>query len=318
MSETPDDKLLAEIEDLAATLARRAGGILGRYFSASMEVRYMEVRYKDEGRTDPVTAADTESEEYISRIVAERYPGHGVLGEEGAEDGNAVAPDFVWAIDPLDGTNNFVGGLPVFACSIGVLYRGAPVVGAVYVPWPGEAAGRVFHARKGGGAFLNEDRLEPLAAEAGDGRLVTLPGSFRGAFKMGKQMQGKVGEVRVLGSIAYELAMVAGGVLRYSVVGKSSLWDVAAGAAIVAEVGGDVRIGRRECGRRPLSSAGIEWRPLTTLVDGWQTGTTTLGELRRWSSPMILGRPDVVAGLVAAVTPRRNLLRRLRHPLRRR
>jgi hypothetical protein len=67
-----------------------------------------------------------------------------------------------------------------------------------------------------------------------------------------------------------------------------------------------------------LSSAGIEWRPLTTLVDGWQTGTTTLGELRRWSSPMILGRPDVVAGLVAAVTPRRNLLRRLRHPLRRR
>ena len=198
MSETPDDKLLAEIEDLAATLARRAGGILGRYFSASMEVRY-----KDEGRTDPVTAADTESEEYISRIVAERYPGHGVLGEEGAEDGNAVAPDFVWAIDPLDGTNNFVGGLPVFACSIGVLYRGAPVVGAVYVPWPGEAAGRVFHARKGGGAFLNEDRLEPLAAEAGDGRLVTLPGSFRGAFKMGKQMQGKVGEVRVLGSIAY-------------------------------------------------------------------------------------------------------------------
>jgi myo-inositol-1(or 4)-monophosphatase len=314
MPEAPDDELLAEIEDLATRLAGEAGGLLAGYFGATVEVRY-----KDEGGTDPVTPADTESEEHISKAVAERYPDHGFLGEEGAEGEDSLSPDFVWVVDPLDGTNNFVGGLPVFACSIGVLYRGAPVVGAVYTPWPGAANGAVVHARRGAGAFVDGERLGPLdVSEEGSGRLATLPGSFRGAFKMGKEMRRNVGEVRVLGSISYEMAMVARGVLRYSVIGGPRLWDVAAGMVIVPEAGGAVRVGRVRQRRWPLPADRLRWDPLTAFVAGWQTGTTRLSELRRWSSPMVVGGPAIVARLAESIAARRRWRPRLRPTLRRR
>ncbi len=209
-----------------------------------------------------------------------------------------------------------MGGLPIFASSIGILYRGAPVAGAIYIPWPGAASGRVFHARKGGGAFMDDEPVTPLTAEAGDGRLAALPGSFRGAFNIGKEMQGKVGDVRVLGSIAYELAMVASGVLRYTFIGRTALWDVAAGAAIVAEAGGDVRVGRSTRRTWPLSPE-LRFDRSPAFVDGLNAGQTTLGELRGWTAPVIAGRPDVVPDLGSAITPRRSLHRRLRHVLRR-
>ncbi|HCH10345.1 MAG TPA: inositol monophosphatase, partial [Dehalococcoidia bacterium] len=68
-------------------------------------------------------------------------------------------PDFLWVLDPLDGTKNFLHGLPVYACSVGVLYKGAPVAGAVFVPWPVEGGGIVFHAHKGGGAFADSEMI---------------------------------------------------------------------------------------------------------------------------------------------------------------
>ena len=234
-----ESRLLAEVEGVAVAAAKGAGEILTRYFGS-----LGDVDYKDERRTDPVTRADTETEEYVAGIVRERFPDHGVLGEEGTGDDDSPAPDFVWAIDPLDGTNDFVGGLPIFASSIGVLYRGVPVAGAVYVPWPGTTTGRVFHARRGAGAFADDERLTPLTSEAGDGRLAAVPGSFQSAFRVGPAARDHVGEVRTLGSIAYELAMTAAGVVRYTFIMRTSLWDCAAGAAIVAEAGGEVRVGR--------------------------------------------------------------------------
>ena len=301
-AETPDDRLLSEIEDVAVSAATGAGEILTRYFG-----RLADVDYKDERRTDPVTRADTETEEYVAGIVRERFPDHGVLGEEGTGDDDSPAPDFVWAIDPLDGTNNFVGGLPIFSSSIGVLHRGVPVVGAVYVPWPGAAAGRVFHARRGGGALADDERLTSLTAEASDGRLAAVPASFRGAFRVDKPARDHVGEVRTLGSIAYELVMVAAGVLRYVFIARTSLWDCAAGAAIVAEAGGDVRVGSWAPRTWPMVP-GLRLEPADALVD-W-TGEPTLAGLRKWKAPMIAGRPDVVPGLATAITPRRRLRRR--------
>ena len=300
-TDRPDDRLLADVEEVAVAAASGAGEILTRYFGS-----LSEVDYKDERRTDPVTRADTETEEYVAGIVRERFPGHGVLGEEGTGDDDSPAPDFVWAIDPLDGTNDFVGGLPIFASSIGVLHRGVPVAGAVYVPWPGETAGRVFHARRGGGAFADDDRLTPLTSGAPEGRLAAVPGSFRSAFRVNRAARDHVGEVRTLGSIAYELVMVAAGVLRYVFIARTSLWDCAAGAAIVAEAGGEVRAGRWAPRPWPMAPA-LRLEPSDALVD-W-TGGPTLAGLRRWKSPLILGRPDVVPALAGAIRPRRRLRR---------
>ncbi len=300
-SDVPDGRLLAEVEEVAVAAATGAGEILTRYFGT-----LAAVDYKDERRTDPVTRADTETEEYVAAVVRERFPDHGVLGEEGTGEDDSPAPDFVWAIDPLDGTNDFVAGLPIFASSIGVLYRGVPVAGAVYVPWPGRAAGRIFHARKGGGAFADDERLAPLTSEAGDGRLAAVPGSFRSAFRVDRAARDHVGEVRTLGSIAYELAMVAAGVVRYIFIARTSLWDCAAGAAIVAEAEGEMRVGRWTPRPWPMAPA-LRLEPADALVD-WSSEPTLSG-LRKWKAPLILGRPDVVPTLATAIEPRRRLRR---------
>ena len=313
MSGPLDEELLVEIEARAVELAREAGRILTRHFGAPLEVEY-----KDEGRTDPVTAADLESQQYVTKAILEHYPDHGVVAEEDSEEGDSIAPDLVWVVDPLDGTKNFVGGLPVFACSIGVLYRGAPVVGAIYTPWPGEHDGVVMHARRGGGAFLEDSRLETLdAAEPAGNRLATLPGSFGGAFKMGKGMRGKVGDVRVTGSIAYELALVARGVVQYSVITGSRLWDVAAGVVLVMEAGGAVRVPRRGGGRWPLPGTGVRWDPLESFFPDWRSGETKLGELRQQTEPLVAGSPGIVRHVTESIARRRRWGRGLRRVLRR-
>jgi myo-inositol-1(or 4)-monophosphatase len=310
----PDNSLLAEIEALAVEIARGGGAILGRYFGSTLEIEY-----KDEKKTDPVTVADKESQTYLADAISERFPDHGILGEEDEDEDEegAKAPDFVWLLDPLDGTKNFLNGLPVYACSIGVLHRGEPVAGAIYLPWPGEAAGVVAHARKGGGAFVDgEPTNMPDAAEPVGNRLVSLPASFGATFQFSKPMDGKVGELRTTGSIAYEMAMVARGVLQYALTGAPRLWDVAGGAALVKEAGGVVMVGRRAEGRNPLMPSRLHWGTLDSFISGWDSGTVTLKDLRRWSAPMVAGSPGIARYVTGNAGPRSSLRRRLSRALR--
>ena len=284
-----DDATLADIETRAAEMAQGTGEILSRHFGTSLDVEY-----KDEKKTDPVTNADLECQEFVERAVSNHFPDHGLVGEEGPEEGQGISPDFVWVVDPLDGTQNFLNGLPVYASSIGVLYRGRPIAGAVFVPWPGEGGGAVLHARRGGGAFLQD---EPLAIFQGDEpepqRLTTIPGPFGKGSRMVGALRGKVGELRVTGSIVYELAMVARGVLQCSVTTNPRLWDAVAGVVLVVEAGGSALVGRRTAGIRLPGTKAIRWAPLESFVDDWESGKTTLKELRQWSAPMVLGSPGI-------------------------
>lgn len=306
MDSVLEDGLLRRIEAHAVDLARGAGAILGRRFRGSLEVEY-----KDEKRQrDPVTDVDRESQEYLASGIAQAFPEHGVLGEEDSGQGNAPAPDIVWVLDPLDGTRNFMSGMPVYACSIGVLYRGAPVVGAVFLPWPAEGGGVVLHAHRGGGAFMEGERiLVAQVTEPNGNRLVALPGYFGAGFRFLGPMRRKVGELRVTGSIAYELALTAMGVLQYSITTGPKLWDVAGGVVLVAEAGGLVLKGRQEAALKVFPS--VRWGPFESFRDAWQSGSTTMKELRQWSSPLALGSPDVVRYVTANLRPRWRLKRRL-------
>jgi myo-inositol-1(or 4)-monophosphatase len=300
----PDDTLLAEIESFAVQLARNAGDSLSGHFGSTLAVEY-----KDKKESDPVSAADRDTEKILTRAIAERFPGHGILGEEGTGDEGALAPDFVWALDPLDGTKNFLAGLPVYACSIGVLHRGVPVVGAIYLPWPTESGGVVYHARVGGGAFADDEPISaPETAESRGGSLVGLPGHFGAAYRVKKPMRSRLGEPRVIGSIAYELAMVARGVLHYSLIGGAHLWDMAGGAVLVAEAEGLMMRRRRANGIGGLLGA-VRWEPTGSLVRTWESGVTTMGQLRKWRASMVLGSPGAVR-FVTAHLQRRILLRR--------
>ena len=289
MSKTLDDALLAEIEADATEMARGAGAILSGYFDTPLVVEYKDVK-----KSDPVTVVDVECQEYVTKAISQRYPDHGIVGEEDAEQGDSIAPDFVWVLDPLDGTKNFLNGLPVFACSIGVLHRGAPIVGALFIPWPGETGGVVMRARKGGGAFEEGKRLAVFGeAELEGNMLVALPGSFGEAYRVTNDLRDKTGDIRVTGSIAYELAMTARGALQYSITTAPRLWDVAAGVTLISEAGGHMMMGRRTGGLRSYATGKTRWVPLKSFVPSWQSGETTLNELRKWSAPLVAGSPGI-------------------------
>ena len=304
-----DENLAREIESHAVKLARGAGEILAGYFG-----RPIEVEFKDDKERDPVTRADKATQEYLAAEIAKRFPEHGVLGEEASEEekeSEVPAKDILWVLDPLDGTTNFMNGLPVFASSIGVLYRGWPMAAALYVPWPNGGGGFVLHCRKGGGCFADEEPVSVFETqEPVPNRLIGVPGYFGVANRFSKRLADKAGEPRTTGSIAYELAMTARGVMQYAIFGAPRMWDMAGGALAVMEAGGTVMT--RYKGERT-------WHPVESLTPSWDQKTPTMKELRNWTAPMVAGNKQL-APLVANNVRRRfslqgqakRLLRRIR------
>ena len=306
----PEDAVTAEVEACAVEAVRSAARVLTNRFGTRLEVEF-----KDEAETDPATDVDNESQAIIRDAVSDRFPDHLVVGEEDKDEDESAVPDFVWVVDPLDGTKNFLNGLPIYACSVGVLFRGVPVAAAVHVPWPGESDGLVLHARKGGGTYRGEEAVTVSdAVEPGPVRLTTLPEMFRGAFRVEKPLHGKLGEVRNTGSIAYDLAMTAQGVLQYTVAGNPRIWDIAGGVLLVQEAGGTAMVARG------FSSGGseLDWKPLAPVIQGWKSGKTTVAEVRRWSEPVIFGPPQVVSFVTGNLGRRRRLGSRIRRAFRRR
>ena len=296
-----DPALTREIEDAAVAMAWGAGGILSGYFAGELS-QELSIEYKDKNQQDPVTSADKATQAYLVEEIARRFPDHGILGEEDSPEGDTDAPalDFLWVLDPLDGTTNFLNGLPVYASSIGVLYRGWPLVGAMYLPWPNPKGGFVLHCRRGGGCFADGKpvsvfQAEDPAQQPVANRLIGLPGYFAQSTKFSKQIKGSPGELRTTGSIAYELGMTACGVLQYAVIGAPKLWDMLAGVLAVQEAGGTVMI--RLPGEKRRS-------PMGSLVPSWEEGPPSLKQLRGRVWPLVAGNRQL-APLIADSMRRR-------------
>ncbi len=304
---------IVEIERQAVELARGAGEILAGHFG-----RRIEVEFKDDKQRDPVTAADKSTQAYLSTEINRLFPDHGILGEEATEEekqSEEPAADTLWVLDPLDGTTNFLNGLPVFASSIGVIHRGWPVAAALYVPWPTDGGGFVLHCRKGGGC-----RISPLTGEGEadsepvqvleteqpiPNRLIGLPGYFGVANRFTGGLADKAGELRTTGSIAYELAMTARGVMQYGIFGAPRMWDMAGGTLAVQEAGGTVMT--RFKGER-------QWHPIESFVPTWDEKTPTMKELRSWVAPLVAGNQHL-APLIANNVRRRFSLRTKLRPV---
>ena len=285
-----DPELLSSIEEHAVSLAASAGELLLDYFHSDLKVEY-----KSEGSRSPVSDADKGAEQLIVEGIRSRFPDHGILSEETppAED---LDRDFVWVIDPLDGTTNFVNGLPVFASSIGVLHQGKPVAGAIYAPSPTASAGRVFHARCGGGAFVNDTPIRVYGkAKLTPNGLIALPAGFRRRYRISKELS-RLGEPRNIGSAAYEMALVASGVMQYAAFAAPHPWDVVAGVAIVREAGGEV-----------LTRTSNRWLPLQTFPGPAETGRLVEGGLAKWRASLLAGNPAIVALLSENLKPAKRL-----------
>ena len=314
-----ETQLLKELETAAAEMARGAGRLLQAKFG-----RPITIEYKDKNQLDPVTEVDKACQTYLEEEITRRFPSHAILGEE--ELGETKAPndtseakdavdagepdepaaDFVWVLDPLDGTTNYLNGLPVYACSIGVLRRGRLVAGALYIPWPGSSldGGFVLHCHLGGGCYADGEPVSVYQSDTPVGnRLAGLPGSFAQAMRFGPGLKGHAGEPRTTGSIAYELAMTACGVMQYSIFGAPRMWDMAAGALAVQEAGGTVMARLR---------GDKQWQPLDSLFPSWEEKAPTMKELRRWVAPLVAGNKQVAPLLAANLRSRFHPIARLK------
>jgi myo-inositol-1(or 4)-monophosphatase len=216
--------------------ARKAGRSLTRDFG---EVENLQVSVKGPGNF--VSAADLKAEEIIHRELEKARPGYGFLMEErGAVTG--VDNSHRWIVDPLDGTTNFLHGVPLFAISIGLEREGQLVAGVVYNPISDE----LFTAEKGKGAYLNDRRRLRVAARKNvSDALITIGiphlGRPDGLFL--KELPGvmkEVAGVRRTGSAALDLAWTAAG--RFDAYWERGIqpWDMAAGIVLVREAGGVV------------------------------------------------------------------------------
>ena len=140
-----DDAQLTELEQQACDLVRGAGAILLRYFDQPLSIDY-----KSANNRNPVTDADHAADEYLRGELSRLFPEHAIVTEE-TESESDDPKEITWVVDPLDGTTNFLHGLPMFACMVCALERGAPVAGAIYIPHIGSTGGRVVHSRRGAG-----------------------------------------------------------------------------------------------------------------------------------------------------------------------
>ncbi len=222
----------------ALTVARSAGDLLARAFE---NVESLDVESK--GANDFVTSVDRAIEETIINGLRKRYPKHGFLAEEsGRIAGKDEGEDYLWIIDPLDGTTNFIHGIPHFAISIALEIRGQLEVAVVYDPIKKEE----FTATKGRGAAVNGKRIRVSNRRGLDGALLGTGFPFRPDqakyldpyLNMFKTLAMQTAGIRRPGAASLDLAYVAAG--RFDGFWEFGLqiWDMAAGVLLIQEAGG--------------------------------------------------------------------------------
>ncbi len=220
---------LADLEQIAL----QAGQILSQGYETALNIRY-------KGEIDPVTEIDQRSEAFILAEIQRRFPGHQILAEESGS--SAGSAEYLWVVDPLDGTVNYAHGIPVFSVSIAYAFQGEIRLGVVLDPLRGE----LFRAEAGRGAWNNarplkvsstaELRRSLLATGFPYDIRTTAHDNLESFARLSRQTQG----VRRLGSAALDLCYVAAG--RFDGYWERSLrpWDLAAGGLIAREAGARV------------------------------------------------------------------------------
>lgn len=220
--------------DEVKNMARQAGAIC---LEAAKEMASVRIEYK--GATDLVTEVDQRVEDFLIQQIRSRYPDHAIFGEERGRSGSGR---YRWVIDPIDGTNSFIQGLPWYGVSIAVQIDGETRFGVIYAP----VLDQLFYGSRGGGAFLNGRRLgvsvtsELIESVMATGFACVRAGLEHNNLSNFTRIVPQLRDVRRLGSAALDLAYVAAGNLDGYWELALNEYDVAAGVLLVQEAGGDV------------------------------------------------------------------------------
>ncbi len=221
--------------NIAIKAARSAGAIINR---ASLDLDLLKVNTKSPN--DFVTEVDHAAEAVIIDTLLGAYPGHSILAEESGSSRGAKDSEFVWIIDPLDGTTNFIHGFPVYAVSIALAFKGQVQQAVVYDPTRND----LFFASKGRGAFLNDKRLRVSKrirmadALIGTGFPFRKGDDFQRYLKMMEAVMRNCAGMRRPGAAALDLCYVAAGYTDGFFETGLQPWDMAAGSLLITEAGG--------------------------------------------------------------------------------
>lgn len=286
---------LEHIENSVIRAAREAGEFVASRFGGILEISNKgEIPGKD-----VVTDADKASQKLIAKIMEETCPEHMLLGEEDPPDEEPKAADWLWVVDPIDGTTNFVNSSTTHAVSVGVLFRGTPVAAAIWIPWPNADGNLLMHGRKGHGTWIGDNRVQVHKSSASGepitGVLSARPGWLRRMFNVQKPLNGHFGEIRVGGSSCYEQFMVANGTMQYAITGFAMAWDFAAGTLLIKEAGGKVTA-------LDPTRRFAEWNG---WADGYANDSATYGRIRKWKGLILCGAPATVDFVAENLQPKR-------------
>jgi len=213
--------------NLAVRAAKEAGAIIMEYYKADYEIH-------DKGYHNPVTTADHAADSLIKEMLTESCPDYGWLSEETVDSPDRLSKERVWVVDPLDGTKEFIEGVPQFVVSIAIVENGEPVVGVLYNPVTKDT----FAAAKGEGAFLNDKPIHCVTKDS-VGDMVILNSRSETRRGLWEPFANTFGELRAIGSVAYKLGLTAAGKADiFASLRPKNEWDICAGNCIINEAGG--------------------------------------------------------------------------------
>jgi myo-inositol-1(or 4)-monophosphatase len=218
--------MISELK-IAREAAIEAGGLILNYYKADYEI-------KDKGYHNPVTTADHVADTRLKEILTEARPDYGWLSEETIDSPERLDKERTWVVDPLDGTKEFIEGVPHFVVSVALVENGNPIIGVLFNPVTKE----LFMAYNGGGAFLDDKPIRCLTKD--EVRAMVILNS-RSETRRGlwTPFDGTFGELRAIGSVAYKLGLTAAGKADiFASLRPKNEWDICAGNCIINEAGG--------------------------------------------------------------------------------
>jgi myo-inositol-1(or 4)-monophosphatase len=191
---------------------------------------------KEKGYHNPVTTADNEADSYLKSTLMSARPQYGWLSEETVDSKNRLNKEKVWIVDPLDGTKEFIEGVPQFVVSIALVEKGIPIIGVLHNPVTKET----FHAAKGEGAYLDQDQYRCSIKDSTRDMVIL---NSRSETRRGLWEPYKIHfkELRPIGSVAYKMGLTAIGKADiFATLRPKNEWDICAGTCLINEAGGKV------------------------------------------------------------------------------
>lgn len=220
---------MSEIVNVAIDSAKCAGKFLLENFGKVAQVE----KKKDKSLA---TNLDKEAEMMILDKIKTKFPQHGIIAEEGGTNG--ADNEYLWIIDPLDGTHNFIRDIDIFGVSIGVVHKDKFIAGVIYMPKEDE----LYVGEKGGGAYKNEKKIKVSSSSSLEECSIAFDSSIKYSpeimLKVLGDLAAEVFNVRMLGSSVRHLSYLAEGVLDFVVEFHDRPWDFAGGVSIIEEAGG--------------------------------------------------------------------------------